>query len=124
MSSESVFHSAEDDYDSSDSGSFSEASDFVPADIPSRREETAPIAPYTTYRLYGLDVEFPRDRTPFTSQKSTMTAVFPIWLFVIGLDREVVNMQPERDHRITYWHWKNACSSLCVSFVDQIFNDR
>ena len=75
MSSDSVFYSAEDDCDSSDSGSISKSSDFVPVDIPSRREETAPIPPYTTYRFYGLDVEFPRDRTPFTSQKSTMTAV-------------------------------------------------
>lgn len=46
-----------------------------PLIIPTNREEMDPVAPYTTYRFYGLEVEFPKDRIPFSSQKSTMTAV-------------------------------------------------
>ena len=47
----------------------------APLIIPTNREEMDPVAPYTTYRFYGLEVEFPQDRIPFSSQKSTMTAV-------------------------------------------------
>ena len=47
----------------------------APLVIPTNREEMDPVAPYTTYRFYGLEVEFPQDRIPFSSQKSTMTAV-------------------------------------------------
>ena len=47
----------------------------APLIIPTNREEMDPVAPYTTYRFFGLEVEFPQDRIPFSSQKSTMTAV-------------------------------------------------
>lgn len=52
-----------------------EYSSDAPLIIPTNREEMDPVAPYTTYRFFGLEVEFPQDRIPFSSQKSTMTAV-------------------------------------------------
>ena len=52
-----------------------EYSSDAPLVIPTNREEMGPVAPYTTYRFFGLEVEFPQDRIPFSSQKSTMTAV-------------------------------------------------
>lgn len=66
---EENFTSSVDDKDSEEYSS----DDF--AGIPTNREEMCPIAPFTTYRFYGLEVEFPQDRIPFISQKSTMTAV-------------------------------------------------
>lgn len=53
----------------------------APLIIPTNREEMDPVAPYTTYRFYGLEVEFPQDRIPFSSQKSTMTAVTKLFFW-------------------------------------------
>ena len=58
-----------------ENGSDEEYSSDTPLTIPTNREEMDPVAPYTTYRFFGLEVEFPQDRIPFSSQKSTMTAV-------------------------------------------------
>lgn len=58
-----------------ENGSDEEYSSDAPLTIPTNREEMDPVAPYTTYRFFGLEVEFPQDRIPFSSQKSTMTAV-------------------------------------------------
>lgn len=68
----------EDDENSAsfvENSSDEEYSSDAPLTIPTNREEMDPVAPYTTYRFFGLEVEFPQDRIPFSSQKSTMTAV-------------------------------------------------
>lgn len=67
-----------------ENGSDEEYSSDAPLTIPTNREEMDPVAPYTTYRFFGLEVEFPQDRIPFSSQKSTMTAVAELlfWLLV------------------------------------------
>lgn len=67
-----------------ENGSDEEYSSDAPLTIPTNREEMDPVSPYTTYRFFGLEVEFPQDRIPFSSQKSTMTAVAELlfWLLV------------------------------------------
>ena len=77
----------EDDENSAsfvENSSDEEYSSDAPLTIPTNREEMDPVAPYTTYRFFGLEVEFPQDRIPFSSQKSTMTAVAELlfWLLV------------------------------------------
>ena len=43
--------------------------------IPTSEVDRITFAPFQTYRCYGVDIEFPVNRTPFPSQRSVMTLV-------------------------------------------------
>lgn len=43
--------------------------------IPTSERDRIVFAPFQTYRCYGIDIEFPVNRTPFPSQRSVMTFV-------------------------------------------------
>ena len=50
--------------------------------IPEPKREDVVFAPFQTYRCYGVDIEFPQNRTPFPSQRSVMTFV---WAWSVDL---------------------------------------
>ena len=43
--------------------------------IPISEVDRISFVPFQTYRCYGVDIEFPVNRTPFPSQRSVMTFV-------------------------------------------------
>lgn len=43
--------------------------------IPLPTSSDVEFMPFQNFRCYGVDVEFPKDRIPFTAQRSVMTLV-------------------------------------------------
>lgn len=48
--------------------------------IPAVEDDRIAFVPFQTYRCYGVDIEFPVNRTPFPSQRSVMTLVLKSYL--------------------------------------------